>query len=1024
MIQKKIVQIILGAGRPFSGEQNASLTRVSSDVCVLDWTLQAARFLNPEVHFIAGYQIDEIVSRYPGLHYSINAEWRNTGPVASLLEAQVASDAEYIVSYGDILFREKTVGELVDLGADVSIAVDSMWKDRYSTRTIEDINRSEKVIISEGCLLSAGSNISAETANAEFIGLMTLKPEVMRFLENNSELFPRDMRRANLTRLIEFLRNHDFNIKVVDVQGDWAELNEVHDLANFILGTKAQSLKRLEEVITLSKIAPQVSFTVAEWSKSSDKIVQKIQHKFKPKKVIVRSSAIAEDGFDTSNAGAYVSILNIDAAVKKAVLDSITSVIDSYADRNPANQVLVQPMIENVSVSGVVFTRTLSESAPYYVINFDDSSQETDTITSGSSSDHKTLVISRGEAVHLENSIPQALRGLIPALQEIENLLDFKALDIEFAIGVDGEVHILQVRPLTSDKYKIDDDHVVFESIGSCIEKFKSLQKNSPFVVGSSAIFGVMPDWNPAEIIGTKPYSLSFDLYRYLITDEVWAIQRAEYGYRDVRPHPLLVSFSGHPYVDIRASFNSFVPATLNNELAGRLVDYYLLRLFENPHYHDKVEFEVVPTCYAFNFESWREILAGGRFSNDEIDELGDGLRNITKHAISRTQGDLKTVEIFGDRFDNIFSSNLPPLDKALSLLEDCRRYGTLVFAHLARSAFVSVTLLKSAVDTKVISQAAMDSFLTSIETVAHEFINDAKKVANEEKSWSAFIDRYGHLRPGTYDITSEAYSDNIEKFLKPVVDQARASAHEPIGKNAEWLNERESFSNALSTMDIIEDSDANAVELFLRGAIEGREYAKFVFSRNLSAALNLISEYGKIHGLNRMQLANISLGTLFALRSGNISSEDASTFLINESNSYSNFHEKTNKIELPPLICAESDFNIFMHPSSRPNYVGFGRVSAEIATLSSQDGDRDNSVLDQKILLIPQADPGFDWIFGHNIAGLITMFGGGNSHMAIRANEFGLPAAIGVGEALYKTLSCASVIELDVTNRKIGVIR
>ena len=107
MIQKKIVQIILGAGRPFSGEKNASLTKVSSDVRVLDWTLQAAKFLNPEVHFIAGYQIDEIVSRYPSLHYTINPKWSSTGPIISLLEARVAHDAEYIVSYGDILFREK-----------------------------------------------------------------------------------------------------------------------------------------------------------------------------------------------------------------------------------------------------------------------------------------------------------------------------------------------------------------------------------------------------------------------------------------------------------------------------------------------------------------------------------------------------------------------------------------------------------------------------------------------------------------------------------------------------------------------------------------------------------------------------------------------------------------------------------------------------------------------------------------------------------------------------------------------------
>ena len=153
-----------------------------------------------------------------------------------------------------------------------------------------------------------------------------------------------------------------------------------------------------------------------------------------------------------------------------------------------------------------------------------------------------------------------------------------------------------------------------------------------------------------------------------------------------------------------------------------------------------------MPTCYAFDFEDWDEILTEGGFSDDEIEELGSGLRSITKNAIFRTQEDLKTVEVFGERFDNIFSSNLPPLDKALVLLEDCRRYGTLVFAHLARSAFVSITLLKSAVDKKIISQAAMDSFLNSIETVAHEFINDAKEVADKKQSWPMFVDRYGCL--------------------------------------------------------------------------------------------------------------------------------------------------------------------------------------------------------------------------------------------------------------------------------------
>ena len=69
---------------------------------------------------------------------------------------------------------------------------------------------------------------------------------------------------------------------------------------------------------------------------------------------------------------------------------------------------------------------------------------------------------------------------------------------------------------------------------------------------------------------------------------------------------------------------------------------------------------------------------------------------------------------------------------------------------------------------------------------------------------------------------------------------------------------------------------------------------------------------------------------------------------------------------------------------------------------------------------MIESADPGFDWIFSHDIAGLVTHFGGANSHMAIRCAEFGLPAAIGCGERLFTKLLKTSVIELNCAQRKI----
>ena len=66
------------------------------------------------------------------------------------------------------------------------------------------------------------------------------------------------------------------------------------------------------------------------------------------------------------------------------------------------------------------------------------------------------------------------------------------------------------------------------------------------------------------------------------------------------------------------------------------------------------------------------------------------------------------------------------------------------------------------------------------------------------------------------------------------------------------------------------------------------------------------------------------------------------------------------------------------------------------------------------RILFVPSADPGFDWIFTRGIAGFVTQFGGANSHMAIRASELGIPAVIGAGESAVSSAgrpptSCAS---------------
>ncbi len=70
------------------------------------------------------------------------------------------------------------------------------------------------------------------------------------------------------------------------------------------------------------------------------------------------------------------------------------------------------------------------------------------------------------------------------------------------------------------------------------------------------------------------------------------------------------------------------------------------------------------------------------------------------------------------------------------------------------------------------------------------------------------------------------------------------------------------------------------------------------------------------------------------------------------------------------------------------------------------------------KLVCIECADPGFDWIFTKGIGGLVTKFGGANSHMTIRCAELGIPAAIGVGESLFERLASAGRVELRCSEK------
>ena len=100
----------------------------------------------------------------------------------------------------------------------------------------------------------------------------------------------------------------------------------------------------------------------------------------------------------------------------------------------------------------------------------------------------------------------------------------------------------------------------------------------------------------------------------------------------------------------------------------------------------------------------------------------------------------------------------------------------------------------------------------------------------------------------------------------------------------------------------------------------------------------------------------------------------------------------------------------------------GYNSYSGKINILELKN-DTKLELIKNSIILIENADPGFDWIFSKNPAGLITKYGGIASHMSIRCAEISLPAAIGCGEILFERLKASSKIQLDCENQQVFVL-
>lgn len=137
---------------------------------------------------------------------------------------------------------------------------------------------------------------------------------------------------------------------------------------------------------------------------------------------------------------------------------------------------------------------------------------------------------------------------------------------------------------------------------------------------------------------------------------------------------------------------------------------------------------------------------------------------------------------------------------------------------------------------------------------------------------------------------------------------------------------------------------------------------------------------------------------------------------LINRINGRRQENSFNRNIIMPAVITDERDIDFIPVAEARPNFITARHIEGEVIVLE----DEPDADIRDKIVAIPKADPGYEWIFTKGIKGFITKYGGVASHMAIRCAEFEIPAAIGCGEKIYDYVTSTSYLDMDCRNGKI----
>ena len=195
-----------------------------------------------DIVVITGYKKEKFT--FKNIEYVHNPNFREQEQTGSLMVARSEIVGDILIMFGDILFEETILQQMLNSKCDIVIAIDKNWEKSYEERPDNPKSEADKVLIKDDKVIQiSAKNIGMKNNDnyiGEFLGLMKLSPKGSKILIEQYEKLENShigkfhdapsFKKAKFVDILQELLSLGIIITPVSIIGKWCEIDTKHDL--------------------------------------------------------------------------------------------------------------------------------------------------------------------------------------------------------------------------------------------------------------------------------------------------------------------------------------------------------------------------------------------------------------------------------------------------------------------------------------------------------------------------------------------------------------------------------------------------------------------------------------------------------------------------------------------------------------------------------------------------------------------------------------------------------------------------